>query len=118
MFELPESLENILQAAGKRTQPYWYTGGVDVKSTYVIELPGNWPWCELAGGSFTRELPGTCGWIAMKSQMLDQRTLRVDASARWNAFYLESSAYSVLEDMQKQLTNPANRTILFKTTGK
>jgi hypothetical protein len=109
--------DSYLSTAGKRTQPYWFTGSADFKANFTVSLLPDWANCELAPADFMRSIPGCSSAITMQSSIKDN-TLAVEKIVRWEPFWLGAGAYSLLEDLQKELSDPANRTFLFKTTGK
>lgn len=116
---LPESpAARVIRTAGKRTLPYWFNNRVDQERVFTITLPESWQNCELAGGSYELSLPGNSQSITMQSRFLQKDILEIRESISLEQFLLENSAYSLLEALQKKLTDKSNRTILFKTTGK
>ena len=109
--------ESYIRTAGTRTLPYWYNGSVDFRAHFSVLLLPEWRECELAPAGYMRSIPGCSSTISLRSS-LGENTLELENIVRWEPFFLNAGAYSLLEDLQKQLSNPANRTFLFKTTGK
>ena len=118
-FTLPESgLENLVRTAGKRTLPYWFFPKSFIITEFKVELPGNWQQCELSAGNYCFIIPDGPGSVEQQV-MFRPGMLEVTNSADlWHTVFVQEYAYGVLEEMQKQLSNPANRTFLFKTIGK
>jgi len=119
MLELPASgMENVIRTAGKRTAPYWFNNSAEISNSYTVDVPDSWQSCEFDGGNFALGLPGCEVSAIMKSSYDPDRRLQVNESLQLKPFYCDSSAAGSLENMQKQLSSPVNRTFLFKTTGK
>ena len=118
-FTLPTSgEENLVRTAGKRTLPYCFMPKRMVQNRFAVEIPENWQLCEFDGGNYSMTLPGT-GGIAAQETLFKDGLLDVMfffGARGW--IYCEPHEYSLLEELQKKLSNPAQRTFLFKTTGK
>ena len=108
---------SYIRTAGTRTLPYWYNGSVDFRANFSVSLLPEWRECELAPAEYVRAIPG-CSSVISLQRSLSENTLELENIVRWEPFFLNAGAYSLLEDLQKQLSDPANRTFLFKTTGK
>ena len=74
--------------------------------------------CELAAGKFELAIPGCDSLVQLNSEIVGGNVLQAEEKVFFKPFYLSSSEYGTLENIQKELSSPANRTILFKTSGK
>ena len=90
---------------------------MDFKADFTVSLLPEWKECILAPADYMRSIPGCTSAITLQSNIAEN-TLSAENCVRWEPFYLDAGAYSLLEDLQKQLSDPANRTFLFKTSGK
>ena len=118
-FTLPDGgIASLVRTAGKRSLPYWFFPGSKREVNFTVELPDSWQFCELDGGNYSFILPGNPGGIK-QTAAFTRGLLEVKfCSDLENAVYIPVQAYGVLEELQKKLANPANRTFLFKSTGK
>jgi hypothetical protein len=119
-FTLPDSgADSLISTAGKRTLPYCFWAKRVLQNHFTVEIPESWQLCEFDGSNYEFELPGTPGRVEQHTSFEDG-LLEVMFFCGFNngAIYCEPHEYSLLEELQKKLSNPAGRTFLFKTTGK
>ena len=118
-FKLPESgAGRLLRTAGTRTLPYMQSRTVKHSARYEVDLLKDWEMCELAAGKFDLAIPGCESVVQLDCNIVNGNMLQAEEKVFFKPFYLESAGYGVVENIQKELSSPANRTILFKTSGK
>jgi len=117
-FTLPDSgSAGLIRTAGIRTLPCLVSGGAVRQERFTVEYPENWQYCQLNGSSCNFNLSGRDKRVS-QSVALANGVLELDFYFGLNGtLYVPVQGYSMLEAMQKFLSNPANRTFLFKTTG-
>ena len=118
-FKLPDSRAGrLLRTAGKRTLPYMQSRTVKHSARYEVDLLKDWLICELAAGKFNLVVPGCESTVQFNCEVLNDNILQAVEKVFFKPFYLADSEYGIVENIQKELSSPSNRTILFKTSGK
>ena len=119
VFTLPDSgVSNLVRTAGKRSLPYLFAPGSSMQIRYNVEIPENWQLCEFMGGSFNFNNLGNNSVVEQSANFTD-KLLEVKVNFKVpDTLYIEPQSYILLEELQKKLSNPANRSFLFKTSGK
>ena len=117
-FRLPTVLSNLFRTAGKRTLPYLRSATDSRFLVCEVNLLKDWKDCKLIAPAVERSLPGGESSVSRKCEITADNTLIFSEKANIAPFYLDSSGYVLLENLQKELSDPAKLTILFKTSGK
>ena len=118
-MKLPASgSENLIRTAGKRSVPYWFRKTADLENLYTVDLPDSCSDPMIAGTEFELSLPGNSGRFFRSSTVASDRLVMVREKVFMEPFYLPMGAYSLLENVQKQLSNPSKGVFLFKSTDK
>ncbi len=117
-FKLPTILGNVFRTAGKRSLPYLRFAAENKSLECEVTLLKDWKDCKLIIPDVERDLPGNTGNITRTCEITADNTLIFKEKAVLKPFYMDAASYVLLENLQKELSDPAKLTILFKTSGK
>ncbi|NLZ64249.1 MAG: DUF3857 domain-containing protein [Lentisphaerae bacterium] len=115
-FEFPFSLQGLLRLWGsERKEPYFLSGSRPQELEISIRLPSDYREMVLCPEDFRWQSPANDSWVRIRRQKTSSTGVlrfRLEAEISPEVFTVQD--YPVLQELEKQLSHPANRTILLR----
>ena len=114
--EFPFSLQGLLRLWGsERKEPYFLSASRPQELEISIRLPSDYREMVLCPEDFRWQSPANNSWVRIRRQKTSSTGVlrfRLEAEISPEVFTVQD--YPVLQELEKQLSHPANRTILLR----